>query len=371
MTLGADNSSYERDQLVVDLQHLDVVEAMLADLNLEHAAIDPACDRDETLGLARLRELRDDQKNIVDVGEIAGLLRQRAAAVRDGWVPTIGKNRRVSAVIGEGAVSTRSHKPMDNQEPEPLGPGETLAPARGVRAGDGAGVVVGVVDTEEPEPSRGPVPYRSGHARFVSSLIRQRAPLADLRPRGVLDAHTGRADAWNTARAIVSLIAEKPHIVNLSLGCFTASGGPPLLIARAIEKLGRDVLVVAAAGNHGLLVEMANGHDRRSACWPAAVPPVVAVGATDEAGAPMPWSPKHAWVTCLARGKEVVAEYFDDQVQLDGRARRFHGLARWSGTSFAAAIVSGAVAGRMEPGSLSARAALGKLLDEGGVVRRP
>ncbi|GAB3132343.1 S8 family serine peptidase [Microbispora hainanensis] len=412
MPVDAGTTSHQPDQLIVDLLHLEAVERMLDDFGIVRAALAPD-DRDELLGLARLRDLKDADDDPVEVGELLALLREKAAADRGGWVPTIGKNRVVDAVIGDGhkpmslpdgavqesghkpmhvvgggfstlghkpmslgALGVLGHKPMDGGQPEPAGPDDVPQPLAG-HEDAGRGVRVGVVDTPlastQPGTAEHPLPYRSGHSAFVSSLIQREAPAAELSVEGVLDARTGRADSWDTARAILRLTAAfQPDILNLSLGCFTLSGGPPLVIARAIERLAPRVLVVAAAGNHGALPHLSSGRSRRSACWPAAVPPVVAVGAygTVDGRPVMPgWSPDLPWVACLAPGVGVVGAYLTGEVDVDGLRQTFQGHARWSGTSFSAALVSGAIAARTIPGSVTPRQALDKLLAEAGEVR--
>ncbi|WP_169953278.1 S8/S53 family peptidase [Microbispora sp. H11081] len=403
MPVGAGTTSHQPDQLIVDLSHLEVVERMLADFGVAYAALAPD-DRDEPLGLARLRDLRDSDDDPVEVGELLALLRERAAADRGGWVPTIGKNRVVDAVIGDGhkpmslpddailvgggistlghkpmsagGVGVLGHKPMNGGQPEPVGPGDVPRIAAG-HEDAGRGVRIGVVDTPlppaEPGTAQHPLPYRSGHSAFVRSLIEREAPAAELSVEGVLDPGTGRADSWDTARAMLRLAAAfQPDILNLSLGCFTLSGGPPLVIARAIERLAPRVLVVAAAGNHGAIPHLSSGRNRRSACWPAAVPPVVAVGAygmVDGRPAMPIWSPDLPWVACLAPGEGVVGSYLTGEVDIDGMLQTFDGHARWSGTSFSAALVSGAVAARTVPGSVTPRQALDKLLAEAADVR--
>ncbi|MEU6408363.1 S8/S53 family peptidase [Microbispora sp. NPDC046933] len=374
MPVDAGTTSHQSDQLIVDLLHLEVVERMLNEFGIVHAALAPD-DRDELLGLARLRDLRDAAEDPVEVGELLALLRDKAAADRGGWVPTIGKNRVVDAVIGDGQFGVLGHKPMDGGLPEPASPADV--PQSAVHEDAGRGVRVGVVDT--PLASTGPVtaehalPYRSGHSAFVRSLIQREAPAAEISVEGVLDPGTGRADSWDTARAMLRLAAAfQPDILNLSLGCFTLSGGPPLVIARAIERLAPRVLVVAAAGNHGALPHLSSGRSRRSACWPAAVPPVVAVGAYGTGdGFPVmsEWSPDLPWVACLAPGEGVVGSYLTGEVDVDGGPQTFQGHARWSGTSFSAALVSGAVAARTVPGSVTPRQALDMLLAEAAEVR--
>ncbi|MEV6008657.1 S8/S53 family peptidase [Streptomyces sp. NPDC051976] len=370
------------DQLVVDLRHLQYVKEMLADLGFSHSGDDE--DEDELLGLALLRELAAPEDNEIDVSDVLALLRQRSASERDGWVPVLGVNRQVDSVIGEGhkpmfaanrpvnSVITGGHKPMSGAEPQPAGAAEV--PRTLVSGETGRGVHVGVVDTRpapEPVGAGHTLPFRSGHGVFVTSLIQRQAPAAEVAVEGILDPSTGRADAWEVARAVARLAAAQPlDILNLSLGCYTLSGGPPLAIARAVERLGSGVLVVAAAGNHGAVTALTAGRTARSACWPAAMPPVIAVGSVDEAGAVPPWSPGLPWVHCLAPGVDVVGSYLTGEVELsDGGHVLFDGYARWSGTSFSAATVSGAVAARTVPGTVTPQQALRALIEEGTLVR--
>ena len=75
---------------------------------------------------------------------------------------------------------------------------------------------------------------------------------------------------------------------------------------------------------------------------------------------PAPFSPKAPWVDCEARGFEFAAAYPNDT-----------GWATWSGTSFAAAVVTGAVAARTVPAVVSAREVLEQLLADGSSVVKP
>src|SRR6185312_11001264 len=121
-TLLAMEMADHPDQLVVDLLHLEVVEEMLERLRIKYNPITDS-DRDEILGLALVSDLQDSNGHLFDVGDVLALLRQRCAAERDGWTPTIGRNRDMYAVIGE------SHKPMDGGPPRPAEVSELPDPA--------------------------------------------------------------------------------------------------------------------------------------------------------------------------------------------------------------------------------------------------
>jgi len=74
------------------------------------------------------------------------------------------------------------------------------------------------------------------------------------------------------------------------------------------------------------------------------------------------------WVDVAACGMEVSSTYLKGDVNLEsvhGKPDQpFDGFATWSGTSFAAAEVSGAIAARTVPGEVGARTALAQLLRE-------
>jgi subtilisin family serine protease len=159
-----------------------------------------------------------------------------------------------------------------------------------------------------------------------------------------------------------------------------------LALATAIDRLDPDIVVVAAAGNHGDAGETPsredavpaeeNGRprltaaDRRRPSWPAALDDVVAVGAADDQGVRASFTPQGVpWIDVVTHGVRVASTYLDGEVDVaitpgSADVRRFEGCAEWSGTSFAAALVSGAIAARTKPGSVSARRAWQQILAE-------
>jgi subtilisin family serine protease len=110
-------------------------------------------------------------------------------------------------------------------------------------------------------------------------------------------------------------------IINMSLGIKHTGGGLPHqdVIKYALAK---NVVVVAASGNDGSPARY----------YPGALPGVVAVGASDQAGQPATFSSFGAEITVMAPGVNILSSH----------AR--HGYAVASGTSQASPFVAGCVA---------------------------
>ena len=114
------------------------------------------------------------------------------------------------------------------------------------------------------------------------------------------------------------LLSQRSRVVNLSLG-----GPPNRLLAAAVTVASRkSVVVVAAAGNDGPNAEPV---------YPAAYPGVIAVTATDSVDRIYPQANRGSYLLLSAPGVDVWAP--------DGGSGHYA-----TGTSFAAAIVTGAVA---------------------------
>ncbi|WP_432477215.1 S8 family peptidase [Nocardioides sp. GXQ0305] len=382
---GSAGGASDPVDLVVAVEHTDEVVRMLRDFEVGDADVE----RSSALGLSLVRVPAADAaaaRFSAEVAEQVGTrlagsghgepthldrlltgLRVGFAATYNGWAPTMGKNRLLGGVVGGGKISH----------------GGALAPAASDRqlavreARPGRGVRVGVLDTAirahpwlaggwvaAPGDVRpdGDAPAAAGHATFVAGLVLQEAPGCVVAARQVL-ADDGSADSWSVAREIVAHGQDGLDVLNLSLFCHTEDGEAPLVLARAIDRLPSETVVVAAAGNYGKEGTL-DGPDRPA--WPAALDGVIAVGATDDAGKTAPFSPAGVpWVDALAPGVNRVSTYLDGTVTFDkGDPLRFEGLASWSGTSFAAASVSGAIAARTVPGRVSARRAWEMMREE-------
>ncbi|MEH0970688.1 S8/S53 family peptidase [Micromonospora sp. CPCC 205546] len=245
------------------------------------------------------------------------------------------------------------------------------------RAGEGAGVTVGICDTGiwRQAGSRHPLwlggsylaevddedavyvgadvlALQGGHGTFVAGLVRQAAPGVRLDPEAALNA-TGVGDEEMLVAALGRL-GPQVSVVNLSLGYFTQDDQPPLPLVNALAALpGRAV--VASAGNAGT--------SRRA--WPAALERVLAVGAVSAGSTgpvPASYSNHGEWVDACALGDRT-STYVRGRLELPGQpTRHFDGFAAWAGTSFATGHVAGRLAALMTGAGLGAEAAQAALV---------
>ena len=206
----------------------------------------------------------------------------------------------------------------------------------------------------------------AGHGTFVAGIIQQAAPDADIRVYRAVDSD-GIGGELEVACAMIRAVRDGAQIVNLSLGCQTQDDVPPIALQAALDVIaeieqqdGREVIIVAAAGNFG---------DERP-CWPGAFDRVVSVAAVDASLAPVPWSSHGAWVTCATVGEGQRSTFVPGQEATpDGQHLSQFGQdawAVWSGTSFSAPQIAGALA-RMHDGQ-PLRRALDQLLATGQPV---
>jgi subtilisin family serine protease len=222
-----------------------------------------------------------------------------------------------------------------------------------------------------PRPGDGFLDYGAGHGTFAAGIIHQVAPDVDLRVHQTLDTD-GIASEVDVACALVDAVEAGADIVNLSLGGGTADDLPPVALAVALEIIAEyerqherendRVLLVAAAGNNG----------DTSPVWPAAFRRVLSVAALTSDLRPASWSSSGFWVDCSTVGEGIVSTYVEgkESPELDLQPDTYgpDPWAFWSGTSFAAPQVVGAVARLRQEGSPSVRDALNDLLGSGRPV---
>ena len=404
--------SYYTAEFVVALKHLDRVKKTLEDSHVRYD--DVKCSPDLGLALVKLSNDKTAATRINEALEDEQRKRNRAATVPDprtahtdldrfiwglrelfatrsaGWSPTVGKNRLVGDVIdGVGKVS---HGGGDMPTALKRGFGARSKLSEDL-ASKGKGVRVAVLDTSISShewlaggwvsPPDGVLAARkqqavtAGHATFVAGLVLDQAPACVVEARRLLSDEFGQATSWEAATAIAEIGKTRPDILNLSFVCYTEDGQAPLALATAIDQLDSETVVVAAAGNHGDLkleregeVENWDEDDRRKPAWPAALDGVVAIGAAHRNGKQAKFTPADVmWIDALAQGVKVRSTFVTASVDVteDGDrspvVKPFAGWASWSGTSFAAASVSGKIAAATVPGEVSARQAWESILD--------
>jgi subtilisin family serine protease len=314
----------------------------------------------------RIAVLRVPDTDGPRLAELAGALRARGVPAGLNYVTPMG-------IVMKGLGGPEPSAGPAPQRP-PAGPGEPLKVAV-VDTGIAAkprddGWLDGLVQpdnidplNELPSPPDQFLDFGAGHGTFAAGIVQQVAPAADIAVYRALDSD-GIGSKVRLATAMVRAAREGAQIINLSLGLEALEDRPPLALQVALEMIdeiaaetGREVLVIAAAGNFG--------NDRP--CWPAAFSEVVAVGALTQALEPADWSSRGYWVDCSTIGEGVRSTYVEgeESPKIDPTPDRFgpSAWALWSGTSFAAPQVAGAVAQIAQERGAGPRAALRILLD--------
>jgi subtilisin family serine protease len=266
-------------------------------------------------------------------------------------------------------------------EPVPVPASSPTVP--GQRPGDeGTGVCICVVDTglvgdaavsrpwlagvtgdaeklPADESGRATIPPYAGHGTFIAGVARCVAPGAEVH---VLNEFSlaGVTLESSLVVALERAWSFSPDIISLSAGGTTRGDLPPLGLSVFLEhyRQRKGTVIVAAAGNNG----------SRRPFWPAAFADVLAVGALDASGRRRAsWSGFGSWVDVYAPGTDLVnafasGVYVCTEPPSIGVVREFDGMARWSGTSFAAPVVAALIADRMSRTGRGARQAAGEML---------
>jgi hypothetical protein len=188
----------------------------------------------------------------------------------------------------------------------------------------------------------------TGHGTFIAGLISHIAPCTRLEVVGLRnqEVEIGALDReeqlglFETEVAIAHAMLRRcdTDVIQCGFAFPTLDDYPSLPFAAVMAELrsGRaprkGVAVVAPAGNE----------DSSRPYWPAALPDVIGVAATDPDGAKPAWfSNWGSWCDCCTGGVDVYSTFV--RWPLNG-SPRFRGWATWNGTSFAAPKVSAEIA---------------------------
>jgi subtilisin family serine protease len=207
----------------------------------------------------------------------------------------------------------------------------------------------------------------AGHGTFTAGIVQQVAPSSEI---SVFRFTTG--DGIGTDRDLADALIRAAHladdpnvrlVINMSVGTPGVGGLAPLALQEAVEFVAAqypDVVMVASAGN--------NGTDEKM--YPAAFDQVVGVAAVKADLQPAAFSSFGSWVTCSCVGAGVVSTFVEGVMPPEPLAAEPDAVfgpdafAVWSGTSFTAPQISGAIARLCQMNDCSPPRALEILLED-------
>lgn len=216
----------------------------------------------------------------------------------------------------------------------------------------------------------GHLDFQAGHGTFVAGVIRQVAPGAEIRVYKAADSDGFGLDR-DIADAMKRAFEQGAQIINVSLASETAAGEPPTAFVQAVQEIrsapgGKDVVIVAAAGNSG----------ENTPLWPAALGEemgVVAVAGLRNDLTAADWSTRGDWVKFATVGEGIRSTFvagkespvFDPEPDEfpDPRWPGADAWAFWTGSSFAAPQIAGAIARICQELGLSPTEAVKKLYE--------
>jgi len=217
--------------------------------------------------------------------------------------------------------------------------------------------------------------FDAGHGTFVAGIVSQVDPYAAISMYRAIDSD-GIGSEVDVACAMIEAVRTGNQIINLSLGCRTQDDFPPIALQAALAVIAEldagkpdeeKTIIVAAAGNGG---------DTR-AFWPAAFSGaafsgagfsrVVSVAGLNPNMTPSLWSSRGFWVTCSTVGQGLRSTYVygKESPLIDPAETEFlppDPFAVWSGTSFAAPQITGAIARLYQAPGATLHGALDELL---------
>lgn len=380
---------YQRGVILVRAEYLDEVRRLLGQSDEREPATPgaPATpgERAEPAALAERAAGPGERGRLGTVEGITLYSLADTGFARD----TLGAVRRIDEALGTG-IATPNHilsitapvYPCPATEPDrvPLG----APPDPGVCDQGGSGVFIyapdtGLIDEASGDPQwRASHPWLAGvtgapdkavqggqiheygcHGTFIAGVARCMAPAARVHVANDFTV-AGAVSEFALVRELSYALGHGINIISLSAGCTTRLNLPLLSFIGFWRRYlsYKGVLLVASAGN--------NSTSRPF--WPAAFPQVLGVGALskDRRGRAY-FSDYGPSADVYAPGEDLVNAYavgwykYREPPRI-GEKRKFHGMARWSGTSFSAPLVAGLVAARMTRTGESARLAADALL---------
>ena len=188
------------------------------------------------------------------------------------------------------------------------------------------------------------IPPYAGHGTFVAGVVRCVAPRTEIIVAKVFDVAGGALES-DFVPELTRALGLGVDIFHLSVAAPTRKHLPLLAFEQWLDLLQqyKGVACVVAAGNDST----------QRPCWPGAFPQTVSVGAlAADWRSRADFSNYGGWVDVYAPGRDLVNAYATGRYKCEdfpykGQIRVFHGMAKWSGTSFSTPVVTGRIAARM------------------------
>ena len=197
-------------------------------------------------------------------------------------------------------------------------------------------------------------PY-AGHGTFIAGVVRCLAPETKIFVEGFAIGGVGGGGILESDLVVQleEALTHDPQVINLSAGCRTRDDLPSIAFEtfHRTRLRKRDCVLVAAAGNDSWAAPF----------WPAAFDWCVGVGSLDRDGRVSEFSNFGVSADVYALGRNLVNAFPDGTFECHetpnkGDVRVFGtGMARWSGTSFAAPVVAGLIAREISESGSSAK----------------
>ena len=372
---GRPDYLYEAGRLLVSAEAVPLVQSVLP--WVEEPDEQPDLPRLRVLSIENRRGRGREREGVqVSVPQALDLIDARLGddnPALHGGFPLVTPVHIMHITGGATPDTARSCPATEPEVPCCCAPDEPCGPCPPAAPGGGAGVQICVCDTGlladvasaawlggvtgETDQLGAPlpnglsdIPRYCGHGTFIAGVIRCEAPESSVYVAN--DYIHGALQEWLVVQRLQDLLGRTPapQVVNLSAGSYTRKDWKPLSFS-AFD--GGGVTLVCAAGNDSTHREF----------WPAAFDWAVAVGALGADQRNRAWFSNYGdWVNVYTLGEGLVNAFATGSYTYKEPPKRpavqvFDGLARWSGTSFAAPLVAGLIAAAMSEAGLTATAA--------------